>query len=50
MFRYEPGTEEHPNIQVIIAHIHSAWNYQKRFTVNGPEAVSQLTNGCAAHD
>jgi hypothetical protein len=34
--------EERPNIQVtlavnpnILAHTHSAWNYQKRFTVNG---------------
>ena len=33
--RLTPGTEERPNIQVIIAHIHSAWNYQKRFTVSG---------------
>src|SRR2546429_4067380 len=24
-----------PNIRVIFAHIHSAWNYQKRFMVNG---------------
>jgi hypothetical protein len=24
-----------PNIQVIFACIHSIWNYQKRFTVNG---------------
>src|SRR5258708_10320392 len=29
------STEERPNIQVIIAHIHSAWNCQKRFIVNG---------------
>jgi hypothetical protein len=35
MFGYEPGTEEHPNIQVIIAHTHSAWNYHKRFIING---------------
>ena len=35
-------TVERPNIQVtlavnpnILAHTHSAWNYQKRFTVNG---------------
>ena len=27
--------EKHPNIQAILAHIQSAWNYQKRFIVNG---------------
>jgi hypothetical protein len=39
---HESGMEERPNIQVafainpnILAHTHSAWNYQKRFTVNG---------------
>jgi hypothetical protein len=35
MFGYEPGMEKRPNIQAIIAHIHSAWNGHKGFTVNG---------------
>jgi hypothetical protein len=27
--------EKHPNIQAILAHIQSAWNYQKWIIVNG---------------
>jgi len=30
-----PAWKNCPNIQAIFAHISSAWNYQKRFIVNG---------------
>jgi hypothetical protein len=30
-----PAWKSCPNIRVIFAHIQSAWNYQKRFMVNG---------------
>jgi hypothetical protein len=30
-----PARKDCPNLQVILASIQSAWNYQKRFTVSG---------------